>query len=382
MTFRADVHLCLVSENIAANLMPLLDSQTRPRQVILLCEAAMSRQADGLERVILSLGDIAVTRCQPEAPDCAEALRKVLSAQLHDYQHQSIALNASGGSRLLGLIAYEAFRAAGKPVFYVDTQSSRLLDLSAPQAPGYALAAQLGVEQLLQVRGFEVEPQQRPVHARHQAFAQELVSNIRHYSPALVNLNWLAASAGNSLSSKPVESWHLASRTFIELLDRLRDLGLASMQRKCLVFPGEAERWFINGGWLDDYVRTTLAELCEQYTQIQDVAAALTITDNAALSHEVDHVFLAGNRLHLIECRAKKLKKGSARSGAEAVHRLDELRVLGRDLDARMMLLSYCPLRDVDVRRMQLSGIRVLQEKQLQNLRFYLQDWLFKDAAG
>jgi hypothetical protein len=93
-------------------------------------------------------------------------------------------------------------------------------------------------------------------------------------------------------------------------------------------------------------------------------------------------VFLAGNRLHLIECRAKKLKKGSARSGAEAVHRLDELRVLGRDLDARMMLLSYCPLRDVDVRRMQLSGIRVLQEKQLQNLRFYLQDWLFKDAAG
>ncbi|MEZ5536867.1 MAG: DUF1887 family CARF protein [Thiolinea sp.] len=381
MPFAADIHLCLVSENIAANLLPILDEQARPRQVVLVYPAALSRYADGLGQVINGLGGIGVSRCLLNEPDCVVAIRKALAEQLTCYQQHNIALNTGGGSRLLSLLAYGLFRSAGKPVFYVDTEANRLIDLSEPEAESYQLSGKMTLEQVLQVRGFEVQQRNAfAVRATHRAFAQELVANIRHYSQALANLHWLAASTASGLSSKPIESWQMASPVFIALLDRLRDLGIAVVNHKCLVFTGEAERWFINGGWLEDYTNITLASLSEQYEQVQDIAAGFTVRQDDEAAREIDTALLVNNRLYLIECRAKKLKKGNAGRGAEALHRADELREMNREFQARSLLLHYCPLREVDVRRLQLMGINVLQEKQLQNLRFYLQEWLFEGS--
>ncbi len=374
MIEQASVHCCLVADNLAANLMPLLDQRLRPETVVLIHSAAQQEQAKGLEQVLQSLPELKVVSCLLAAPDCMASVRHALVTLLEDYRGQVVALNASGGERLVALVAYEWFRAAGNPVFYVNTVAKQLHVFMAEAAP-YQLAEQPSLEQYCLSRGFTLRQSSMvAVSEKQRAFAQELVANIRHYSAALTSLNWLAASAGKNLHSRPVESWHMASRTFIELLDRLRDLELAQMQAKCLVFADAAARHFVNGGWLEDYAYTTLQAM-HQSGRIQCPTAGLVL-ESADTQHELDLGFVCQNRVHLIECRARKLKKGNARSGAEVVLRTDELHQLSRGLQAYTLLLSYCPLRDVDVRRLQLMGIRVLQEKQLQNLHYYLDKWL------
>lgn len=382
MIEQSGVHLCLVtndSANLAANLMPLLDQRIRPHTVVLIHSAVQRQQAEALQRVVQTLPDLSVVCCLLEAPDCVTSVRYALAVLLDQYHDKVVALNASGGERLVVLVAHELCLAAGKLVFYVDTTANQLHVLT-PEAVSHPLTTQPKLAQYFLSRGFTLQQSAvTAVSAKQRAFAQELVANIRHYSAALANLNWLAAGAGKALRSKPMENWHMASRTFIELLDRLRDLELAQVQNKCLVFNGEAAQHFVNGGWLQGYVYTTL-QLMSESGLIQPPAVGL-MAEPMGVHHELDLGFLHQHRIHLIECRAKKLKKGNARSGAEAVLRADELHRLSGKLQARTLLLSYCPLREVDLRRLQLMGIKVLQEKQLQSLRFYLDEWLAESAS-
>lgn len=378
MTLAAGVHLCLFSPaSNAANLAPLLDENTRPERVVVLCSVAEAAAAEELLQTLAAVAGVSV-QCELLADaGSVAAVRQDIREVLDNYAGQTVALNASGGGRLVSLAAAAVFQQLNQPVFYVDARTDDLVQITPLGAANYQLSQRMTVQQYLTMRGFEVQQAaEMTLFDAQRAFAQELVSNIRHYSEALSILNWLAASAGSGLQSRPIESWHMSSRAFIGLLDRLREVGLALVNRNCLVFPTESAKLFVNGGWLQDYLSLTLAALREEIPALQDFEQSLLLGQQGDVQHEVDAALLLNNRLHLIECRAKKFKKGNAKTGAEAVHRTDELMLLNQRLQAHTLLLSYRPLREVDVRRLQLIGIKVLQEKQLQNLRFYLQEWL------
>lgn len=378
MALAAMVHLCLFSQaSNVANLTPLLDEKTCPEQVVILCQADEVAAVEGLLQTLAAVDGVSVQCELLTDAGSVVAVRKDIREVLNNYAGQVVALNASGGSRLVSLVAAAVFQQLEQPVFYVDASSDSLVHISPSAAVDYQLSQRMSVQQYLAMRDFEVQKAgEMTLFDSQRAFAQEWVSNIRHYSEALSILNWLAASAGSGLQSRPIESWHMSSRSFIGLLDRLREVGLALVNRNCLVFPTESAKLFINGGWLQDYLSLTLAGLREEIPALQDFEQGLLLEQNGDVQHEIDAAILLNNRLYLIECRAKKFKKGNAKTGAEAVHRTDELMLLDRNLQARSLLLSYHPLREVDARRLQLVGIKVLQEKQLQNLRFYLQEWL------
>lgn len=373
----ADVHLCLVSANITVNLAPLLNSEVCPKHVVLLYAADDLAWLEGLVQVISGLDGVTVSCQLLNDAECAESVRSDVLAVLTNYEGQAVGLNASGGSRLVSLVASQVFQNLNKQVFYVDAQIDQLISVHPHDSPVCVLGQRVDVPQYLMASGYEVHGESEiTLTASQRAFAQELLANIRHYSGALAILNWLAASAGSGLQSKYIESWHMSSPAFIGLLDRLRDVGLALVNRNSLVFTSESAKFFVNGGWLQDYVGLVVDELRGRVSGIQDFKQDLSVSKAGELQCGVDSLVLMNNRLHLIECRAKKFKKGNAKNGAEALHRLDEVMVLEGNLQARTLLLSYCPLRDVDARRMQLMDIKVLQEKQLQNLRFHLEEWI------
>lgn len=377
MTHQADVHLCLISANITPNLTPLLNSEIRPQHVVLMYAADELPWLEGFMRLVATLDGMTVSCRLLSDASGGEAVRADVLSVLAKHEGQTVALNASGGSRLVSLVAAQVFQGLNKPVFYVDAYTDQLVSVHPHDVQVYSLQQRVEVQQYLAASGYDVEEKEvATLTSAQRAFAQELLANIRHYSGSLAILNWLAASAGSGLQSKPIESWHMSSPAFIGLLDRLRDVGLALVNRNCLVFPGEPEKFFVNGGWLQDYVALIMAELKGRSAAVQSFEQALRVSKEGGQRSDIDSVFMVNNRVHLIECHAKKFKKGNVKNGAEAVHRLDELKNLGEDLQAETVLLSYCPLRDLDVRRMQLMGIKVLQEKQLQNLRFYLEDWI------
>ncbi len=372
-----DVHLCLVSANITPNLAPLLNDTTCPRHVALLYATVDLAWLESLTRVIKTLDNVTVSCHLLSNAECAESVRADVLAVLARHEGQVIGLNASGGSRLVSLIASQVFQSLNQPVFYVDAQTDQLVSVQPHDTPVYSLNRRVDVQQYLMASGYHTrEVSGISLTVAQRAFAQELLANIRHYSNALAILNWLAASAGNGLQSRSVEGWHMSSPGFIGLLDRLRDAGLALVNRNCLVFKNESAKFFVNGGWLQDYVALVLNELKQGSAEIQDIQQNLVVNKSDEPPVALDSAFLVNNRLHLIECRAKKFKKGTAKNGAEAIHRPDEVMELANNLRARSLLLSYSPLREVDLRRMQLMDIKVLQEKQLHNLRRHLEEWI------
>ncbi|MEZ5476407.1 MAG: DUF1887 family CARF protein [Thiolinea sp.] len=288
-----------------------------------------------------------------------------------------MALNASGGTRLMGLAALEVFRSLDCPVFYVDPHHDRLSGVYPPGTTEVQLNRRVPISTLLQCAGVQMpECGAPPIPAKYRYFATELLSNIRHYGEALGMLDWSASTAVGSLQSRPLESWHLAARPFIELLDRLRELDLARVVNRQRQFYDETARYFANGGWLQQYVVASVEALRERLPAIQDVAQGLQLVTDQGVRHQADVAVLMDNRLHLIECRPKLLRKGNAGSGAQTLYKLDTLAPLLDTLSARGMLLSYRPLRDVDVRRAGELGLVVVQERQLQNLEGYLEQWL------
>mgnify|MGYP000639808229 CR=1 FL=1 len=59
---RPDVHLCLVSDEAAPNLTPLLDRNTRPKEVVLLYAKETQQYTDWLEQVIKQASGVKVSR--------------------------------------------------------------------------------------------------------------------------------------------------------------------------------------------------------------------------------------------------------------------------------------------------------------------------------
>jgi len=162
----------------------------------------------------------------------------------------------------------------------------------------------------------------------------------------------------------------------MELLERMRDLGLAYAQNGQLVFLDETARFFANGGWLEQYVYATVDSLRQRIPAIQDNVQGLVVERGEQVRNEVDVAFLADNKLHVIECKAKRFKKGNSTTGAEALYKMDTVTAMMGGMQARAMLVSYKPMREVDLRRAKEMGIEVLQEKELQDLQGQLEKWV------
>lgn len=374
---RPDIHVCLVSDEAAPNLTPLLDKNTRPKEAILLYADETQHYADWLERVIKQASGVKVSRWHLHSRWRIEHIQDKVTELLTRHEGKLIALNATCGTRPMSMGAYEAFRAQSKPIFYVHPRHDQLIWMYPRGLERHQLADRIKMTNFIIAYGGEViEKHQHSVPRAYRAFAQELVANIRHYSHALGSLNWLANTAEKDLRSKPMERWHRDSKTFMELLERMRDLGLAYAQNGQLIFHDEAARFFANGGWLEQYVYATVDSLRQRIPAIQDNVQGLVVERGEQVRNEVDVAFLADNKLHVIECKAKKFKKGNSKTGAEALYKMDTVTAMMGGMQARAMLVNYKPMREVDLRRAREMGIEVLQEKELQDLQGQLERWI------
>ncbi|HPW30734.1 MAG TPA: DUF1887 family CARF protein, partial [Rhodoferax sp.] len=160
-----DTHLCLVSAQATPNLLPLLDDAWRPKKVVLACSAQMKHAAQALRAVIQTKasGMVVETLELPNAYDYA-ALSDSFLSYLAEHESEHIALNVTGGTKLMAVAAQEAFRSAGKPVFYVNVESDEVLvigEKSTGQA-AQPLRAKLKVHEMLRAHGYSVTTQEHP----------------------------------------------------------------------------------------------------------------------------------------------------------------------------------------------------------------------------
>ncbi len=373
-----DTHVCLISDQPVPNLTPLLDPALAPRRIVMVVTPDMRERAEWLVEVVRPRG------IRSERLDVDDAwnvehiqtrLLEWLERETDGEDESRIALNATGGTKLMSIAAYEVFRAYALPIFYVHPRKDRLIWLQPENQPERELADRVRLEDFLRAHGAEVtgKPRRNVPEADDLALAHSLVADVERLGHALGTLNWLAGQA------RP-PYWQVNDipdgAGLDELIDRFADHGKLVREGDRLIFPDETTRAFVNGGWIESYVFDQLRRIRRDDPHIHDLAHAVEVARHSkgkAVPNELDVACLRNNRLHIIECKTRRFREaGPDSAGAEALYKLDSLRDLMGGLQARAMLVSYRDLPDHDRTRAADLGISVCAGAQLRHLRQHL----------
>jgi len=379
-----DTHLYLVSAQVVPNLTPALDPEVAPRTVILLCHAGMHAQTEALTAVLKGRG-ISVEHWPIDDPWDLEHLQERVLELLARFSEQPgrIALNATGGTKPMSIAAYEVFRAAGAPIFYVHPELDRLIWMSPADRPNVELDNRLRLDVFLQAHGASVESAiGEAVPAARRELTAWLAANTGRLGGALKTLNWLAFKSEGVLRSPRLDEHSARDIELRTLIERLESAEVLRFEGGRLHFPDEEARFYANGGWLEEHVYDLVRALRREHQcGIQDLARSLQIVRrnqrDQPVRNELDVAFLAENRLYLIECKTRQWRNDRDQTGpgSEALFRLDVLADLLGGLQARAMLVSYHPLDKRVKRRAADLRIQVCDGAKLAELGGVLARW-------
>ncbi len=134
--------IMLISAQAAPNLLPALDPALKPRQAVLVVTQKMQSRADALQKVLQEAG-VKVRRVQLTDEKNFSLLEGALMDVAAAQDDRDIALNLTGGTKLMALAAQSVASAAGWKTFYVDVDTDEVIWIGhqapVPQALGQQL---------------------------------------------------------------------------------------------------------------------------------------------------------------------------------------------------------------------------------------------------
>jgi hypothetical protein len=368
------VHVCLVSDQPTPNLIPACDPVFKPQLCVLLVSKAMTTRAFDLETVLKGRG-VECERLPVENPYDYDGVRRLLIDWVGKVDNADVALNATGGTKIMAFAAYRVFLERNLPIFYVHPEQDQIVWLN-PKQEVRDIPDHVSLPEFLQAHGYQVVSLKKSVFgAEFEQLTRDLISGIAKYANALAVFNFLASSADKKpgLLSRPIDFGKRKRREFDELLKLFADAGLLHVEKGRLRFASEEARFFVNGGWLENYLYNILVRNRERF-KLQDYAMSLEIRSRSGTENEIDVTFLKNNRLHLIECKTKKFV-GEYTKGAETLYKMDTLRDLGGQ-QTRSLLVSYQNIPPYDEQRARDLRIKVLDHRLLQKLEYELLQWI------
>jgi len=383
-----DTHLCLISAQATPNLLPALDEHWRPRRVVLATSSDMAGRADYLEPILKRHG-IATERLPiADAYDYFGLYDTFFN--FLDGRSGQIALNVTGGTKIMAMAAQEAFRDAQKPVFYVNAETDEVLVLG-DRTRSVSLSGKTKLSEFLEAHGYTVvDKPAKPAITREQSdLTLRIVDGVEKFGPSLGQMNFIAAEAKGSLVGK-LDEHQLDSILLNEVIGLFVEGKHARRERNVLRFTSEESRRFVGGAWLEQHVFKALADLAgprnfADYGMNIKVAAS-----NGTTVNEIDGAFLYRNTLHLIECKAANLANmgnSGDDKGTEAIYKLETLLKMG-GLRTRGMLIDYRGMLsgssgkgdrkrvDANMARAKAAGIRIVSANAIKSLKNEITQWI------
>ncbi len=364
----------LVSEQAAPNLLPALDPTMKPKEAVLLVSQKMVQRAKALQAVLQEVGIKTETVPLPDEHDMA-ALEETLLKIATDREGQSIALNVTGGNKLMALAAQAVAQTAGWPTFYVDVDTDRIVWLDKTR-PSQALSHQLRLRHYLRGYGAALVDglERPPSNPAWQTLVDDLVLNAGSLSEPIGQLNYLAQEARSRLRVTLTERQR-DSRSLEALLRKFEQAQLLQIKSGVLEFPSEAARIFANGGWIEHHVYQTVCQVTGDLA-IRDKAPNLQVKDISGQPNEMDVAFLARNRLFVIECKTARMDNPEDLKANDTLYKLAEnCRRIG-GLGTRGMLATYRPLREPELRLAKALQVEVVAGSSLARLGEKLKQWV------
>jgi hypothetical protein len=366
------IHFCLVSDQPVPNFLPALVPEIKPTRVVLAVSEGMRNKAGFLIQAF-EAHQIQTEIVPVLDPYDLGSLQDVFFDWLDKHADEPVVLNVTGGTKPMAISAQEAFRAAGKDVFYVSPEKDELNWLNAKRPP-HVFAKSLSLKNFLLLHGYSIlsNKPQTTAPETWKALSAELIRQPEKWKRPLSRLNYYAmrAEQNNTLDAgrpdKEDANWdELMEQLFYN--DIIRD-------RVRLLFHSLTARAFANGGWLEHHI----FDIVRSIEGVNSAEMNIQIADPLGNKNEFDVVFLHRNRLIIIECKTKRFAEDKTHvdsPAADAVYKLDALRKTG-GLRTKGILISYMPIDDRNKNRAQADGITVIDQGSLPRLKECLQNAL------
>ncbi len=369
-----EVQIMLVSEQAAPNLLAALDSALKPQKAVLLASSIMQNRALSLQKVLQENGIVSQIVPLPDEHNL-DILETTLLEVAVNFEGLSIALNVTGGNKLMALAAYSVAQASGWLTFYVDVDTDQIiwLDKNHPAQP---LSQDLRLNHYLRSYGYSLtNGVERPQpNAAWQKLLSNLVLNVETLSDSIGQLNYISQQARHSLICNMTDR-QMDSRSLEAVLRNFEDANVLKVKENNVIFQSEAARIFANGGWIEHHVYQTVCKVTGALS-IRDKAANLQVQSIDGQPNEIDVAFMARNRLFMIECKTARMDNPEDLKANDTLYKLAEnCRRIG-GLGTRGMLATYRRLRESELRLAKALKIEVVAGANLRRLDEKLKQWV------
>ncbi|MEH6577379.1 MAG: DUF1887 family CARF protein [Amphritea sp.] len=374
-------HICMVSDQPLANILPTLVPELKPDTVYLLTSEQQRQKGNGeAQKNVFSHLGITAEIIPIGSAFNLEEVQKVVQQLIDSHPQQQLLLNATGGTKPMSIAAYELCYSADIRVFYL--QSEQIIWLNPLQDESMSLSQSLSLSDYLNAHDIEVTDYvTNKVPQARSELAGIWAKRARKHSQPYARLNYYAQQASNDRLTATLDAKDNKGNGLSVILDELERLQMLQQQAAQITFADEDARFFANGGWLEEWLFSELMQLKQKYPTITSVARSVSVElhnqqTQQPVRNELDVIAIVNNRLWVFECKTKRMQgKHQPRGENEAQHMIYKLAGLMKSLGGLRTcgcVVSFNALSDYDKARAELFDIGTIDGRNLAELRSQL----------
>jgi len=403
MSDNKNIHICLVSAQILANLIPIL--MDKPEKVILISTKTMMK--NGLTKRfqdILSKHDIEYDLYEgmpsTNMPDISNYVADTVVDIQEKYADYNLIYNITGGTKLMSQGFTQGFTEIAKvddQLIYTDTQHGVIEYLGKNKRQPTPLQAVLTITDYFKANGANYKQAfsdnnnfEEKINAR-KAVTKYMGENAQILQSLIRDLNGLAHGAGKNkqgaLQKVSYNEYKLSRPTqYLKkqpqnerqtLLKKLNDKGILKWKNgknnQEITFVDVEKTLYIAGGWLEEYVYHIAKD-----TKPDEVKSGVKISwEHSQKTHnELDVVIIHNNRLLIIECKTSTFGGQLKEKDSGILYKIDSLGEDLKGLYGKVWLVSAQNTKDNMRDRAKDRQIKIIETDGLKNLRKDILDWM------
>jgi len=289
---------------VLPNVLPTMDYSLKPDKVVLCETDSMHRRGLGsrLAKFFKSKNIKVEIFKLGSAYDFKELQKKFseLASKLGS-RSADVAVNLTGGSKLISVVAQNVFATKAFTCFYAVPQNNDLVEMKGGKAQHRQLQDKIKLNDYFNIHGYAViskrEKNLKLVSGSH-ALCRELFADFDKYGGQVSYLNKLAAGAEEYFSLKAKAN---IKKEQVPIFELFKKHGFISSYDETMVrFSSEDDRSFCKGIWLEDYLHQTLKSINKD-DGLQDFATSIIIESASGTKHELDAAFIYKNNLYIVD---------------------------------------------------------------------------------
>ena len=371
------IHICLISEQLLANLIPIYIDE--PEKVAIIVTSKMQSKAD-LFKSILQKKGMSILEFN-HAPD--HEYEKIWEYAAHVAEQlaeeSEPKLNITGGNKLMAMAFKEVFENAR--IIYLDTANQQIehFGKATPSPMISPVPPILTIESYLEAQGATFRSATNEESLQPRNITQYLANHAGTLDSFFGSLNYLSSEAleeryHDIKLKQPIQIFReeVYSRAFKEALQQLNDAEILSWDKnQTIEFLDVPKTQYCKGGWLEEYVFFIAKELQPNEVRINVKVTWSGTAKKDAPRNEFDVIVIHNNKMLVIECKTSKNKE---EKGQQIVNKLENLGNHAGGTFGTVMLVS-ARKRDLDTEnRCKANNIKYIID--LKQLKPAIENWM------